>query len=101
MGYAVHATPNSLGGSRMGRQLYRSAPKFIAEVLANLSADADTAHTSVVANVAADETETVSAEKVLKVLALQGHITQVGEGENATYRLADSGVNLLNALGGV
>lgn len=84
----------------MGRQLYRSAKKFITETLSGLSANSETAFGTIVTNVSQDETEEQAVRKTLNVLAMQGHIIQTGEGDNATYRLAESGQTLLNTLGG-
>lgn len=84
----------------MGRQLYRSAKKFIVEALSGLSTDSETGGAVIVSNVAQDETENQAVEKTLKVLAMQGHIIQTGEGPTATYRLAPSGQELLSTLGG-
>ena len=84
----------------MGRQLYRSAKKFITETLSGLSTTTETGFGAIVSQVSRDETEEQAVEKTLKVLAMQGHIIQTGEGQTATYRLAESGQTLLNTLGG-
>lgn len=84
----------------MGRQLYRSAKKFMVEALSNLSTDTETVQTAIVSSVAQDETENTAVEKTLKVMAMQGHVHKTGDGPTATYRLSESGVAMLNALGG-
>ena len=84
----------------MARQLYRSATKFINQTLALLNTNTETPFLSIRDQVAEDAQEHEAIEKTLKVLAMQGYITQTGEGENATYRLSNDGAAFRDQLGG-
>lgn len=84
----------------MGRTLARNPQGFIKDVLTLASPDGETGHTVFTDLAAKDQSEIPSIEKVLSVMVRQGHLIQTGEGENATYRLTESGISVRDAVGG-
>jgi len=84
----------------MGRLLARSSRAFMKGVLGLTGRDTQTSFASIRDFVAQDETEVDPVRKVLGVLVKQKHLTQTGDGDDATYQLTASGEQLLNDLGG-
>ena len=84
----------------MARSLVRSAAVFIGETLGVLSVDEPMAETAILAVVGAED-EKDNVRKVIKTMIAQGYAIQEGEGDTATYKLSDRGLDLLTRLRGV
>lgn len=83
----------------MGRLLARSSRAFMTGALGNMNLTTETPFAVIRDAIAQDESEVDPVRKVLAVMVRQGHATQTGEGDTATYKLTESGEKLLNALG--
>lgn len=84
----------------MARLLARSSRAFMTGALGSTNKTSQTAFSVIRDAITQDEAEVEPVRKVLKVLTMQGHLEQTGEGDTATFKLTDSGETLLNELGG-
>jgi len=84
----------------MARLLVRSSRAFMAGALSAVNKVTQTPFTVIRDAITEDPDETEPVRKVLKVLTMQEHLLQTGEGDTASYILTDSGEILLNALKG-